>query len=85
MSHPNPETHPELPILMDPVENAHEDGKVYCARVRDMRSVDEHLHCPYCFAPPTLIETADHTKFCDFEPGKDPVNFGFPEWSHRNK
>ena len=50
-----------------------------------MQAVDDQrlVQCPYCFGGDKEVATGDHEKFCDFEPGKDPVSFGFPKDSER--
>ena len=48
-------------------------------RTEQSFSVEEHTKCPYCFGRLEKIESGEHSGFCDFEPGKDPINFGFPE------
>jgi hypothetical protein len=52
--------------------------KVMCHRVGRQLSIDEHAKCPYCDGDPKHIKTAKHESFCDFKPGEDPINFGFP-------
>jgi hypothetical protein len=53
--------------------------RVECRRLEQARpSVDQHLTCPYCFGARADVESGDHRRFCDFEPGRDPVSFGFP-------
>ena len=54
-------------------------GEVYCRRVKRPLPLAEHERCPYCFGETGEIKTGEHEKFCDFDPEKDPVNFGFPE------
>jgi hypothetical protein len=67
-----------LPILMDPIENPEEESHIYCPRVRCGRPVCEHRLCPYCFGSEAVIAEGNHTLFCDYEPNRDPVCFGFP-------
>jgi len=65
-----------------PKEFAHavpEATEVYCRRLHRNLPVVEHKACPYCFGEQADIKTGDHEKFCDFEEGKDPISFGFPE------
>jgi hypothetical protein len=50
-----------------------------CPRVGSARGADEHLACPYCFGREAEVGTGERAKFCDYEPGVDPVCFGFPE------
>ena len=66
---------------------AEEQGprKVYCIRNRLMKGADEHVSCPYCFGKKQeTIENGERTDFCDYNPDKDPISFGFPEDSGRN-
>ena len=55
------------------------EGPVFCRRLERPLPFREHLDCPYCFGNKADISTAEHACFCDFEPGKDPIHFGFPE------
>jgi len=59
--------------------------RVPCRRLEAQPCVEEHLACPYCFGSLEDVETGDHARFCDFEPGKDAISFGFPEgfFEHR--
>ncbi len=59
--------------------------KVRCRRTGRDRPVREHLICPYCFGEKEEVASADHDRFCDFEQGKDPMSFGFPEDAGRWK
>ncbi|MHC4821727.1 MAG: hypothetical protein ACYTDX_08430 [Planctomycetota bacterium] len=59
------------------------DGAVHCRRTGQEYEVDKHVRCPYCFGEEGDVATGNHEKFCDFEPGKDPVSFGFPKDSER--
>ncbi len=52
---------------------------VFCRRVERHLPVQEHLDCPYCYGKRSKVESAEHGRFCDFEKGKDPIHFGFPE------
>ncbi|MBI5535435.1 MAG: hypothetical protein HY898_22085 [Deltaproteobacteria bacterium] len=59
--------------------------KVYCVRNRLMKDANEHASCPYCFGKKhEAIEKGERSDFCDFNPDKDPISFGFPEDSGRN-
>ena len=55
------------------------EGHVFCRRLRRALPVDEHSKCSYCFGSEGEIETGRHECFCDFDPKKDPINFGFPD------
>jgi len=74
-----------LPILMDPIETPDDGERVYCPRLGCGRPVCEHRVCLYCFGTTDQIAAGEHARFCDFEPNHDPVSFGFPEWSFRNR
>jgi hypothetical protein len=52
---------------------------VYCRRLLRPLPLSEHKQCSYCFGEEGEIAEGDHEKFCDFDPAKDPINFGFPE------
>lgn len=54
-------------------------GEVYCRRLERPLPLHEHLDCAYCFGNKADVRTTEHSCFCDFEPGKDPIHFGFPE------
>jgi len=54
-------------------------GTVFCRRIKLPLAVAEHASCPYCFGKEADVKTGDHEKFCDFQEGKDPICFGFPE------
>jgi hypothetical protein len=53
--------------------------EVYCRRVERPLAVEEHVDCPYCYGKKNDVQTTEHRQFCDFEPGKDPIHFGFPD------
>ncbi|MBK7580527.1 MAG: hypothetical protein IPI67_10015 [Myxococcales bacterium] len=57
-----------------------------CRRTGQMFSADEHARCPYCAASAeTIAASGDYTQFCDYQPNVDPVHFGFPDDTSRNK
>ncbi len=59
--------------------------KVFCVRNQILKDPAEHLCCPYCFGRVRhVIECGERKEFCDFNPEKDPIAFGFPEDSTRN-
>ncbi len=60
------------------------DSKVFCRRLERPLPISEHERCPYCFGGTAAIKTGEHERFCDFRPGKDPINFGFPEGGERD-
>lgn len=55
-----------------------------CRRTNKDYSFEDHLRCPYCFGNEKDLETRDHGEFCDYDPSRDPVHFGFPEDSDRH-
>jgi hypothetical protein len=57
----------------------HGARRVRCRRTEQLLSVEEHKQCPYCFGELADIEGGDPARFCGFEPGEDPIHFGFPE------
>lgn len=60
------------------------DKLVKCRRTGREFNLGEHQKCPYCYGTDRDIATGDHSKFCDFKPGEDPVCFGFPGNSSRD-
>ena len=58
---------------------------VYCLRLDQPRSPEEHLACAYCHGGADGVATGDRKRFCDFQRGQDPVDFGFPEGSTRDR
>jgi hypothetical protein len=52
---------------------------VYCRRLKRPLPVLDHVACSYCFGKERDVRTGDHERFCDFQEGKDPIHFGFPE------
>jgi len=56
-----------------------ETAKVFCRRIKLHMPLAEHLACSYCFGKEADVKTGDFERFCDFQEGKDPVCFGFPE------
>ena len=61
------------------------EPRVHCRRLDRTLPLHEHADCPYCFGKPKAIATGEHEQFCDFRPGQDPVNFGFPPDTSRNR
>ena len=60
--------------------------RLRCRRTGQMYTVPQHVRCPYCFGDAKRIEAgADHGQFCDYEPGVDPVVFGFPPGGTRDR
>jgi len=60
-------------------ERPGEETKVFCRRIKLSMPVSEHVTCLYCFGKSADVKTGEYERFCDFEEGKDPVAFGFPE------
>lgn len=54
-------------------------GLTRCRRTGQDFSSEEHQRCPYCFGSEAKIETGNHDDFCDYDPNKDPISFGFPD------
>jgi len=56
-----------------------------CRRTGQQYDTCTHEQCPYCFGEERDVATGDYEKFCDFREGEDPVSFGFPDNSTRNR
>ena len=56
-----------------------------CRRTGLQIAVDEHHRCPYCYGTENDIVRGHYETFCDFQPGKDPFNFGFPRETQRDR
>ena len=66
--------------------NQSDDPKtVHCRRVDAAKTVEEHADCPYCFGKHDEIESEDRARFCSYDPDKDPIIYGFPPDSHRQR
>lgn len=76
---PDDYLYPPTPPVAEPVEPV----RIRCRRVEREYTVAEHANCPYCFGRSGAIATGDHRKFCDFQPGKDPITFGCPDDTSR--
>ena len=61
-----------------------EDTQVHCQRLDRKLPQGEHAACPYCFGNRQQIAGGKHADFCDFKPGVDPIQFGFPDDSSRH-
>jgi len=69
----------------DPVEgNQPDPGEIPCQRVQRPLSSRKHLRCPYCFGDENAVKAGKHADFCEFNPDRDPVNFGFPQTHGRH-
>lgn len=67
------------------MEHPKKTQSVFCVRNQIDKPIDEHLRCPYCFGRThDVIEGGERRRFCDYDPQKDPVCFGFPEGTTRN-
>jgi hypothetical protein len=51
---------------------------VFCQRIQEPVSVDEHKGCAYCFGTVEAVKEGKHEEFCDYDPDRDPLQFGFP-------
>lgn len=58
---------------------------VRCVRTGQDYDLSTHAECPWCHGSQADLSTGDRSRFCGFEPGKDPVNFGFPPDSSRTQ
>ena len=57
-----------------------------CRRTGQMFQVEQHVECPYCSGDAETIRKSGRYKdFCEFRPGTDPVNFGFPPDADRTR
>jgi hypothetical protein len=57
-----------------------------CRRTGQTFSPAEHDACPYCYGGKEAVERGgQYEDFCDYRPGKDPINFGFPPDTSRNQ
>ncbi len=54
-------------------------GTVWCRRLLRPLPIAQHRRCSYCYGSEADIGKGDHAAFCDFDPKRDPINFGFPE------
>ncbi len=55
-----------------------DDSRIHCPRIEQLRVVQDHLACPYCHGRAADVASADHGRFCDYDPLADPVVYGFP-------
>jgi len=49
-----------------------------CRRLDRLVDLDEHESCPYCFGRREELASGRYEAFCDWQPGRDPVHYGFP-------
>ena len=59
-------------------EDEQQGAVITCRRTGQLYDLSECPRCPYCFGKDSDVASADTASFCDFHPGGDPVNFGFP-------
>jgi len=60
-------------------EPSADEACVSCRRLNRDLPICEHLRCPYCYGRSVDVRASDHATFCDFDPARDPVSFGFPK------
>jgi hypothetical protein len=58
--------------------------RLLCKRTGEQVEVATHAECPYCFGRAAEIEEGRHEAFCDYQPEKDPMHFGFPADTSRD-
>ena len=56
-----------------------------CRRTGEKLPLAEHEQCPYCFGRTEDMATGQYERFCDFRPGRDPLHFGFPPDTARER
>ncbi len=61
-----------------------EEG-TFCPRLGRRRADPDHHACLYCFGGFDEIATGRRARFCDFQPGVDPILFGFPVGTSRDR
>ncbi len=59
-------------------EGEADEKVVQCRRTGESYDPDEHRRCPYCYGSLREVSDGDHGTFCDYDPEKDPISFGFP-------
>ena len=70
--------------MTDTFNDGFEEKGIYCRRLGKKFAPDEHATCDYCHGDKVEIQTGEHGKFCNYDPDKDPVHFGFPEGGSRD-
>jgi len=58
---------------------------VFCRRLQKRLPEQEHLECPYCYGRVDDVRSKEHERFCDFQPGEDPIVYGFPTTHGRHQ
>lgn len=61
------------------------ERRIRCLRTGEDYDAAVHASCPYCHGSQADLSTGDRTRFCGYDPAKDPLNFGFPPGSSRNQ
>jgi hypothetical protein len=61
------------------------ERRTQCVRTGQLYDSSVHAACPYCFGSQADLSTGDRSRFCGFEPGRDPLNFGFPDGAVRER
>lgn len=56
---------------------------VHCPRLDCQLTVEEHARCLYCHGDIDDVRSGKREIFCNYDPEKDPVSFGFPRASQR--
>lgn len=57
--------------------------ELLCRRTGRRLPPQEHARCPYCFGRED-VTSGLHERFCDYEPERDPLHFGFPPDAKRD-
>ncbi len=70
--------------MTDTSNDGLEDKGIHCRRVDKKLAPCEHEACPYCHGSKAQVETGEHGLFCNYDPEKDPVHFGFPNEGTRD-
>ena len=52
--------------------------RLLCKRTGQQYTLERHERCPYCWGDRQRIERGRHEDFCDYDPERDPLHFGFP-------
>jgi hypothetical protein len=60
------------------------EALIRCRRTDQDYNCTEHKRCPYCYGSEAEVRSGDHQTFCDYDPERDPINFGFPTNSSRD-
>ncbi|MEW6071150.1 MAG: hypothetical protein AB1726_00965 [Planctomycetota bacterium] len=61
------------------------EERIHCRRTGQDYDPEEHRRCPYCHGALADVAAGDHARFCDYDPKKDPIHFGFPPDSTRHR